>query len=167
MRLRITSMALASLITLAGCQERHSPGEADHDDDHAGHVIPAHKPKDFPSAVAKLRVLNGQIASKYAEGKARSLVEDKTLPIALDIANWLPEIAADSDMPEAPWNQVDERSTTLIDAYQKLLDGAADTSVHADPAPVIKQADSAISGLEMILGSANPTWFTSSKSGAN
>ena len=30
----------------------------------------------------------------------------KTLQIAMDIANWLPEIAADSDMPEGPWNKV-------------------------------------------------------------
>ena len=44
---------------IAGCRGEHSPGESGHDDeDHAGHVIPAHKPKTFPDAVRRLRELN-------------------------------------------------------------------------------------------------------------
>jgi len=155
------ALAVACLLALPGCQGRGSPG----DEDHAGHVIPAHKPKDFPSAVARLRELDGQIASKFAEGKARSLVEDRTLPIALDIANWLPEIAADSDMPETPWDRVNASSSTLVESYQKLLAGATGGPTPLDASSIIKQAGSVISSLESALASADPAWFTPAKPG--
>ena len=89
--------------SLAGCRAEHSPGEhAGHDEDHIGHVIPAHKPKTFPDAVHRLRELNDALARDAAQGQPAASPGEKTLNIALDIANWLPEIAAESDMPENP-----------------------------------------------------------------
>ncbi len=160
-RLPATLIAIGILATVSGCRNGQSPGEAasHHDDEPAGHVIPAHKPKDFPSAVRRLREWNGQIASNLLEGKARSLVEDKTLSMTLDIANWLPEIAADSDMPEAPWNQVNDLAATLVGAYQNLLDGATTGNPSADGALTTKATDSAITSLETILKKADPRWF--------
>jgi hypothetical protein len=162
---RETLLLAACLIAAAGCRGGQSPGEAEAPEDHAGHVIPAHKPKDFPSAVRRLRELNGQITSKLADGKARSLVAEKTLPIALDIANWLPEIAADSDMPEFPWNAVNERSAALVANYQKLLAGASINDHPADASTTVNEADATIKALEKLRDSAGPRWFDPTKSG--
>jgi hypothetical protein len=161
-----TLLVAAFLIAWAGCRGGQSPGEAEAPEEHAGHVIPAHKPKDFPSAVRRLRELNAQITSKLAEGKARSLVAEKTLPIALDIANWLPEIAADSDMPESPWDQVNVRSAALVADYQKIMAGAAVHDHPADAPALAIEAGSMIQGLETLLESADPRWFDPTRPGA-
>jgi hypothetical protein len=159
------TLLVACLTTLAGCRGGRSPGEAEPPDEHAGHVIPAHKPKDFPSAVRRLRELNTQIALKLAEGKASSLVSEKTLPIALDIANWLPEIAADSDMPVSPWNEVNDRSASLVSVYQKMIEGAAIDDHPVSSSALSTEANTIVKALETLLDSADPRWFDSAKPG--
>ena len=150
-------MVALGLLALAGCQpDLRSPGEHD---DQAGHVIPAHKPKDFSSGVRRLRELNDRIASGIADGKARSLVADKTLPMALDIAHWLPEIAAASDMPESPWNEVNDRSEALVSAYETLLEAATGDDRPAGAAAMATEAGATIGALETLLEAANPLWF--------
>jgi hypothetical protein len=159
--------AFVCLIVLAGCQrDPHSTGEHEDRKEHAGHVIPAHKPKDFPAAVRRLRELNGRIISKLADGQARVLVTEKTLPIALDIANWLPEIAAACDMPESPWNEVNDRSAKLVAIYQKILSGAEINDHPADAVALATEASTTIKGLETLLESADPCWFDHAKPGA-
>ncbi len=79
----------------------------------------------------RLRELNDQIARGVAKGQPAAAPDEKTLNIALDIANWLPEIAAESDMPEKPWNEVNARSAALVADYQAILSG---TAADADPA---------------------------------
>ncbi len=139
-----------SLLILAGCRGEHSPGE---DHDHIGHVIPAHKPKAFPEAVRRLRELNDRIARGEAEGQPASAPDDRTLNIALDIANWLPEIAAESDMPVNEWNEVNARSATLVADYEKIL------SRTDAPSIAVRGAGQAISDLETLLAGADPRWF--------
>jgi hypothetical protein len=159
---RKTLLVASLLFACAGCRGDQSPGESE---EHAGHVIPAHKPKDFPTAVRRLRELNEQIASRIAEGKARSLVAEKTLPIALDIANWLPEIAADSDMSESPWNEVNDRSSELVADYEKLLAGLEIGDQPSDASALATEAGATIKALETILDSTDPRWFDSAKPG--
>lgn len=149
------------LLPWAGCRPDHSPGEGPDHDEHAGHVIPAHKPKDFPDAVRRLRELNRTIGAKLAAGEAGSLRDGRTLPIALDIANWLPEIAADSDMPEKPWDEVNARSGALVADYQKLMAGAA-----TDAAAVLKDADRSVADLDRLLAGADPSWFDGTQGSA-
>jgi hypothetical protein len=144
------------LLGVAGCRGEHSPGE-DHrrDADHVGHVIPAHKPKTFPDAVDRLRELNDEIARGAVKGQPAAAPHAETLGFALDIANWLPEIAAESDMPEKPWNEVNARSAALVADYQMILSGtAADASSIA-----VHDAGRAISDLEALLAAADPRWF--------
>jgi hypothetical protein len=160
-----TLLVASCLIAWAGCRDGGSPGEAEAPEGPAGHVIPAHKPKDFPSAVRRLRDLNARVTSKLDEGKARSLVAEKTLPMALDIANWLPEIAADSDMPESPWDQVNDRSTALVAGYQKIMAGAAIDDHPADAPALAIEAGSTIKALETLLDSADARWFDPAKPG--
>jgi hypothetical protein len=145
-------VAAVCLLAWAGCRPSPSPGNRDDQEDHAGHAIPAHKPKNFPNAVHRLRELNRTIEANLAAGKTGSQIDERTVPIALDIANWLPEIAADSDMPEKAWNEVNVRSGGIAADYQKLLAGAA-----TDTVAVVKDADRRIADLERLLAGANPS----------
>jgi hypothetical protein len=148
------AIAAASLLAVAGCRGEHSSDDDQHD--HAGHVIPAHKPKTFPDAVRRLRELNDQLVRSGVPGEATAAPADKTLDIALDIANWLPEIAAESDMPEAPWDEVNARSEALVLDYRTILAGTA----AGDRDKLVHNAAEAISGLETLLAATDPRWFT-------
>jgi hypothetical protein len=146
------ALAAACLLVLAGCGGESSAGE---DDDHVGHVIPAHKPKTFPAAVHRLRELNGQIGREVGAGPAASSSGEKTVHIALDIANWLPEIAADSDMPVTPWNVVDAGSELLAADYQAILSNPSAASAATE----LENAGKVITELEALLAAADPRWF--------
>src|ERR1700733_744685 len=51
-----TAIMGACLLAVAGCRGEHSPGAGhSHDEEHAGHVIPAHRPKTFLEAIRRLR----------------------------------------------------------------------------------------------------------------
>ena len=155
---RPIALIAVGILGLTGCMASDSD-EANHHDDHIGHVIPAHKPKDFPAAVRRLREWNDQITARLRAGKSRSLIEDRTLAMTLDVANWLPEIAADSDMPEAPWNQVNDLAPTLTSAYGKLAAEATGGARVVDGSAITKTTDAAIRSLETILKTADPRWF--------
>lgn len=158
LRVAYRSAVLAiGLVTVAGCHGENSPGAADgHEEGHAHHEIPAHKPKTFPDAVRRLRELNGQILSNLAGGGTGTSPEDKSLQFALDTANWLPEIAADCDMPEEPWNKVTAQSATLVADYQAIASAGAS----GDPRQRVDDAGKAITELEALLAAADPKWFT-------
>ena len=84
--------AFLLLAVLAGCDQ--SPGETgDVYVDHEHEVRPAHHPESFPAAVAGLRVRLPVAANGHARGAAE----------AAEIAGWMPELAADSDLTEAQW----------------------------------------------------------------
>jgi hypothetical protein len=143
------------LVTLAGCHKDPSASaEHDQEHEHAGHFIPAHKPKSFPQAIRRLRELNQLLSRKLTEGKSRDLIHDDTLAVAIDIATWLPEIAADSDMPEQSWNRANDRSAVIVSNYQKLASNPASDSTVA-----LKKADEAISELETLLADSDARWF--------
>jgi hypothetical protein len=151
----------AVLLGLAavGCRGDRSAGDG-HEGDHAGHVAPAHKPKDFPGAVRRLRELSRTIDDGVSQGRLNALIEDRTLPIALDIASWLPEIAADCDMPEKPWDIVNAQSEILVASYKTLLCRANGTSP-GDPGTA-RETDRSVAVLERLVGEADPRWFEGS-----
>ncbi len=147
------------LLPAGGCKSEPASAIADEDDhDHAGHHAPAHKPKDLPEAVKRLRELNHKVELMVAAGKRQSLVEDRTLPIALDIATWLPEIAGDSDLPERPWNTVNGQSELIVANYRKVIDSAEDTPKGSLTSAVAAN-NQPIAELEKLLAEANPRWF--------
>jgi hypothetical protein len=149
------AFAAAWWIALFGCRAENSPGDVNgHAEAHAGHVIPAHKPKAFPDAVRRLRALNDQFLHVGIGGRSESSTGSRGLQIALDIANWLPEIAADSDMPEAPWTEVNTRSVRLVSDYEALMSSAA-----RDPQRELNQANAEIGNLEKLLLACKPRWF--------
>ena len=143
------------LSVIVGCGAANSPGKSDRaGEEEVGHVIPAHKPRAFPQAVRRLRELNDQFVRELKGPVAGSSTDEKNLRIALDIANWLPEIAAGSDMPEPPWNKVNVQSAILSADFQSLLSAKV-----ADHGRELASTDKAVSELETVLAAADPRWF--------
>lgn len=66
------------------------------------HDTPAHKPQDFPAAVDRLIALHAEID----HGGSRPPGKIDVFTESYDVARWLPDLAADSDLEEQPWNQV-------------------------------------------------------------
>ncbi len=66
---------------------------------------------------------------------------------ALDIAGWVPEFAADSDLGRAEWDRVNEASKRLVDQLTKLQ--ATDS---ADSAKGVReQIDGALDSVDEVL----------------
>jgi hypothetical protein len=146
-------------LELAGCHgDRSTGGNRKGASEHAGHVAPAHKPKDFPEAVHRLRASGLAIKEGISRGRLGALLEDQTLPIALDVATWLPEIAADSDMPEKSWDVVHEESKNVVAAYVRLIDQANGKGT-GDANLAAQDADRSVSVLEGLLARADARWF--------
>ena len=101
---------LAALLAAlaAGC------GRSSPHDDHLEHHTPAHKPAEFSAAVREVQ----RRATALAGGDAAANEPD--LHELLDILRWLPELAGDSDLPEADWNRVSETAGQLIALYEPL-----------------------------------------------
>jgi hypothetical protein len=142
-------LALAVMIT--GCRSEPT-SEADHDE-HAEHVIPVHRPKDFPDGVRALRDLNNALQAVLKERGTPALRSSEVLSKADDIAGWLPEIAAESDMPEKTWNEVNTASLSLANGYTALRKGGQDASA------TLEASDKQIRTLEAIAAKASPHWF--------
>jgi len=122
----INAVIIFSISALSGCA---SPSE---EDAHAEHVIPAHKPADFISAVDDL-------ASRI---DARAMNEQSVQELR-DIIGWLPELAAQTDLVKAEWDQVHEISMTLSRITWESADVNRDT-VDGDLRRLRQLADRAI-----------------------
>jgi hypothetical protein len=145
---------LAILLAAAGCdRDRRSGGVPDDHGEHSGHVIPAHKPGTFPDAVRRLKTLDEAIGRGAANRSAGRAVGDETLSMATDIAGWLPEIAAESDMPEGPWGEVNRLSAALVAEYWALR------KVSGDRADAALASGRIVAALGVILEEADPRWF--------
>jgi hypothetical protein len=66
------------------------------------HERPSHWPADISVALGSLRGYRQNISTLSAQ----SPPEVAKISELTDVANWLPEVAADSDMPEATWNEL-------------------------------------------------------------
>jgi ABC-type Zn2+ transport system substrate-binding protein/surface adhesin len=80
--------------------------EHDHEHHDHEHHDPEHKPKSFPEAVERLRGLRSELAE-------RSLPKSEEWEIAVDIVDWLPELAAESELNEREWNRVESNASEL------------------------------------------------------
>ena len=88
------------------------------------HHVPAHRPADYPTAVARLEELHrkflaGEPAATAMEpnGTAREAVAIDPFDEFHDVARWLPELAGDSDLAEAEWVRVERQARTFVDAF--------------------------------------------------
>lgn len=122
MKLSFSPGLIASLAALAlgagglsGCREAASSSGQEGARPHIGHERPAHWPESLEAAVGQLRRLGQAIDSQPGDAPAA----EANLRMALDIAGWLPEIAADSDMPEPSWNEVNTLAAGLVREIEK------------------------------------------------
>jgi hypothetical protein len=97
---RVLSLCLL-VVAVGGCQTTNR--------EEAEHHTPAHKPADFPAAVDRLLALHDEIA----RNGTRAADQLDVFTESFDIARWLPELAADSDMEELPWNRVHEIASQM------------------------------------------------------
>jgi len=93
-----------------------SPTSAE--EEHLEHHIPAHKPATFTDAVEALRNRIRHVGDESAAGRADHLAGD--LSELRDIVDWLPELAADSDMRKADWDEVNALTAELRGNFQNL-----------------------------------------------
>jgi hypothetical protein len=107
-------MGLAAMLLLAtGC---HRPAADEHD--HLEHHKPPHKPGSLPVAVVALEV---RFAALQAASKFQTEGEIARLRQFVEIVRWLPDIAGDSDLPEAEWNVVHDVSSELAPPFADQL----------------------------------------------
>ncbi len=117
----LVAVLLSVVLLQAGCttseiDSAHSEAAVDEDHDHDhDHVIPANKPKDLAGGVNRLRQFVGQFG-----GSSAAPPPDVIADLA-DQIRWLPELAADCDLPESDWNRVDLIAGHLRFVLQQAL----------------------------------------------
>lgn len=80
------------------------------------HHAPAHRPATFVEAVARLPQLHDELVAESQRAPDTLSALDELR----DIVRWLPELAADSDLKEAAWNQVRRHSRELATRLASL-----------------------------------------------
>lgn len=131
---KTTSMALlVAVVAAAGCT-RSGPmasteAESEEKSSHEGHEhhVPQHKPGDLPDAIRSLR---GRCAELLKDRRAdQPTVFARQFGETNDIVGWLPELAADSDLGRAEWENVNDVSKRLTE--ELALFNAAQTDESA------------------------------------
>ncbi|WP_146522534.1 hypothetical protein [Stieleria varia] len=93
------------VLLLAGCGSSDSAPKASHFED--DHEIAAHWPDDLADAATKIRerldwLQNGLPDQEHGNHGHEDHEQDPAAEIA-DIVSWVPEVAADTNLPEADW----------------------------------------------------------------
>ncbi|WP_417385736.1 hypothetical protein [Gimesia sp.] len=96
----------------AGCTQSADSAQ---DENHLEHHIPEHKPKTYSATVKELdtrmrRLLN-QDQEEGTQKKQQELAE---------IIDWIPELAADSELKHSDWNEVKQFSSELKTVFQQF-----------------------------------------------
>jgi len=98
-----------ALMLLAGCAAT-PPADEPHE-----HLLPAHYPADFRAAVAAVE----ERLPRLASGDVTERGEFR------DIIGWLPQLAADTDMPRREWDRVQAAARALATADGQAVDATA------------------------------------------
>lgn len=91
-------------------------------EEHLHHEIPDHMPEDFPDAVQKIRERDEHLREDVSAGEWEHVEHE--LPELIDILEWLPKLAADSDLNKQEWEQVQKGADKLGRLYQPLTAGS-------------------------------------------
>ncbi len=82
----------AALLSVTGCSQNASEEAG-----HVHHDFPDHRPANLKNAVAAIKLRSWELANRG--GRVGSLEFYQLV----DIINWVPEMAADSDLKKADW----------------------------------------------------------------
>ncbi len=96
--LGLTLFGFCLAVSICGCAEE--PQE------HVHQTFPGHRPANFRNAVAAI----AQRSEELATGGRKGSIEHQHL---VDIIEWVPELAADSDLKIDDWNQAKAASERL------------------------------------------------------
>lgn len=109
----------------SGCGDAEADAHAD--DHHLEHFVPHHKPANFAECVEEIEHRCDHLAAHAGHGHDDEADEFQEL---LDVVNWIPELAADSDLDEAKWNQAVRAGKAIAEqlATRKSADGSLDLS---------------------------------------
>ncbi len=123
-RLLSTWAWLCCLVFLTGCGGAGSESA----DRSSAHELPPHYPENLAAGVGRLRELwlqlhpnAGQVANSTGSDQVVAAGSDETLAKFADLVEWLPELAAASDLREADWRICREVSTELSQAVAPLF----------------------------------------------
>lgn len=105
---QFTYLSLVVAVLLAAAS---SGGCAQSLDEHAEHHDPPHFPGDFVVAVERLRSI--QVAASKHEAISSAHPDGDVVLEAADLLHWLPQLAADSDLKRADWNEMYESTSKL------------------------------------------------------
>lgn len=134
--MRSLAVGLAVMVGLAGtggCAFWEMPAQSAAENVEERHGIPPHKPATFAAA---WEALSQRLADPpHPETAAQAHAE------LLDIIRWLPELAAETDLPRAAWEQV------------QGLAQALEQAVHS-PTPDWTTAKARLSELELLVRQA-------------
>lgn len=126
-------MLLAVVLGLAGCI---------HDaevNDHLSHEIPEHKPATY-------RELATELNERFREFLEAGPFDATRQSELSDIINWVPELAADSDLRRTEWEQAVQHGRRL----RELFDQATPTS-GSPPESVLDAARAELNGLLALI----------------
>ena len=120
MKPTLTLAAIAFLLSgLSGCgTSEHA--DAHEDDHHLEHFVPHHKPANFAQAVEDIEHRAEHLSEHAGHGHDDEAEEFQEL---LDVVNWIPELAADSDLNEVDWNTARSAGETLRQSLESRRSG--------------------------------------------
>lgn len=110
----ITALCLCGLLFsfLTGCTQT---AESSTEDQHLEHHIPEHKPQSYTATVRELDTrMRWLLNHKQEEGS-----QEKQQELG-EIIDWIPELAADSELKHRDWDEVKQCSTELMTVYQQM-----------------------------------------------
>ncbi|MEZ6038945.1 MAG: hypothetical protein R3C20_00470 [Planctomycetaceae bacterium] len=108
------TMTLLLLSALSGCAASEHADVHD-DDHHLEHFVPHHKPANFAVAVEEVEHRAQHLSEHAGHGHDDEAEEFQEL---IDIVNWIPELAADSDLNEPDWNTANSAAAVLARTLQ-------------------------------------------------
>lgn len=119
------------LIGIPGCGPVVPPSSSTTEppnDYHSSHGIAAHRPESFAAAVEQLATRYEALAATPSENSAANVTV--ALQELKDIVRWLPELAGDSDLRRADWEQVQRLSLELQQRIElwKSVNDATETA---------------------------------------
>lgn len=122
----LLSVVTLLLIGIPGCGPVVPPTSStteQADDYHSSHGMAAHRPESFVAAVEQLATRYEALAATPSESSAANVTV--ALQELKDIVRWLPELAGDSDLRRADWEQVQRLTLDLqqrIEPWQTAKD---------------------------------------------
>lgn len=146
-RFRIGAVCLLAAL-VAGCDTL----EPELANDGAEHHVPEHRPQNFTDGV---RAVHSRLAKFSADGAPEN--RQQFAPEAQElreIIQWLPELAAETDLRKTDWDRVQAVSRRLTARWDNVAASLADGS-SAKVAPVISDMDGDLAELDRLAEKAN------------